>query len=126
MWPSSQHVVKVGGRGRTDVPKSMVEPYVERYPSQLPGGSLEGPLPPGRDEPPATQKLEKPAYDPGSPRPDAEHYDPNKVKLPDHDDAAPARDDAARPPDDAAKPAQDDAAKPAAKPAAKKKPRRPK
>lgn len=85
MWPSNQHVVKVGGRGRTDVPKSMIEPYVDRYPSQLPGGALEGPLPPGPDDAPATHKLEKPAYDPSNPRPDAEHYDPGKVKLPDHD-----------------------------------------
>ena len=83
MWPSNQHVVKVGGRGRSDVPKSMIESYVDRYPSQLPGGALEGPLPPGRDDVPATQKLEKPAYDPSNPRPDAERYDPNKVKLPD-------------------------------------------
>src|SRR6185295_9709683 len=52
MWPSNQHVVKVGGRGRSDVPKSMIELYVDRYPSQLPGGALEGPLPPGRDEVP--------------------------------------------------------------------------
>ena len=112
MWPSSRYVVKVGGRGRKDVPASMVEPYVDRYPSQLPGGSLEGPLPPGRDEPPATHKLDKPAYDPSNPRPDAERYDPNKVKLPDRDQA----------PDADSKPADDsDAAKPAG--AKKKKPR---
>src|SRR5215468_11049541 len=103
MWPSNQHVVKVGGPGRTDVPKSMIEPYVDRYPSQLPGGALEGPLPPGRDELPATQKLEKPAYDPTNPRPDAEHYDPNKVKLPDHDARDADDTEAAKP--DAAKPA---------------------
>jgi len=85
MWPSQLHVVKVGGRGRSDVPKAMVASYVDRYPSQLPGGSLEGPLPPGRDDPPASgRRLDKPAYDPSSPRPDAEHYDPSKVKLPDH------------------------------------------
>src|SRR5688572_29189063 len=35
MWPSNQHVVKVGGRGRTDVPAAMVANYVDRYPSQL-------------------------------------------------------------------------------------------
>src|SRR4051794_41278510 len=87
IWPSSRYVVKVGGRGRKDVPASMVEPYVDRYPSQLPGGSLEGPLPPGRDEPPAIHKLDKPAYDPSNPRLDAERYDPNKVKLPDRDQA---------------------------------------
>jgi hypothetical protein len=96
MWPSNHHVVKIGGRGRRDVPASMVEPYVDRYPSQLPGGALEGPLPPGRDDTPAnSRKLEKPAYDPNSPRPDAEHYDPNKVKLPDQaapDASAPAPD----------------------------------
>src|ERR1041384_5455014 len=98
MWASNQHVVKVGGRGRSDVPKSMIESYVDRYPSQLPGGSLEGPLPPGRDEPPATHKLEKPEYDSTNPRPDAEHYDPNKVKLPDRSEQAPDAD--SKPADD--------------------------
>jgi hypothetical protein len=143
MWPSNQHVVKVGARGRSDVPKAMVEYYVDRYPSQLPGGSLEGPLPPGRDDAPASShKLEKPEYDPNSPRPDAEHYDPSKVKLPeskDHKDSTEAPEDAtgegkASPDDAAAKPAKakpDDTAKPAkakpddaAKPAKPKKPRR--
>jgi len=115
MWPSNQHVVKVGGRGRSDVPKSMIESYVDRYPSQLPGGALEGPLPPGRDEVPATQKLEKPAYDPSNPRPDAEHYDPNKVKLPDRSDQGSDAD---------SKPADDgDAAKAKPADAKKKKPR---
>jgi hypothetical protein len=116
MWPSSRYVVKVGGRGRADVPASMVEPYVDRYPSQLPGGSLEGPLPPGRDEPPATQKLDKPAYDPSSPRPDVEHYDPNKVKLPDRDPGSAAP--------DAAKPADGDAPRPKPTDAKKKKGRK--
>jgi hypothetical protein len=120
IWPSNQHIVKVGGRGRTDVPKSMVASYVDRYPSQLPGGALEGALPPGPDDTPRTQRLEKPQYDPNNPRPDAEHYDPNKVKLPDKD----AQDDAAAAkPDTETKPAKPDDAKPA-KPAAKKKPRR--
>lgn len=118
MWPSSRYVVKVGGRGRTDVPASIVEPYVDRYPSQLPGGSLEGPLPPGRDELPATHEPAKPAYDPSHPRPDAEHYDPNKVKLPDHGD----RSDQGHPaPDADRKPADDDAARPAKPADAKKK-----
>jgi hypothetical protein len=125
LWPSRQHVVKVGGRGRSDVPRAMVENYVERYPSQLPGGALEGPLPPGPgDAPPSSHKLEKPAYDPSNPRPDAEHYDPGKVKLPDASDKDPSGDT-----DDApggAGPADAAAAKPgkpsdAAKP---KKPRR--
>lgn len=81
IWPSNQYVVKVGGRGRTDVPKAMVENYVDRFPSQLPGGALEGALPPGPEDAPKRQ-LQKPEYDPDNPRPDAEHYDPSKVKLP--------------------------------------------
>ncbi|HEX2690670.1 MAG TPA: hypothetical protein VHN14_28835 [Kofleriaceae bacterium] len=94
MWPSNKHVVKVGGRGRSQVPASMVENYVDRYPSQLPGGALEGPLPPGTrgspgsDEGPAKAKVEKPAYDPNNPHPDIDHYDPQKVKLPEHKDDA--------------------------------------
>ena len=100
LWPSKQHVVKVGGRGRSDVPRSMVAPYVDRYPSQLPGGALEGPLPPGPDE--APRKLDKPAYDPVNPRPDAEHYDPANVVLPEHTDPPPATDAAP------ARPATDD------------------
>jgi hypothetical protein len=86
MWPAMQHVVKVGGRGRTDVPRGMVADYAERYPSQLPGGALEGPLPPGRDEDPARSKLPKQEYDPANPRPDIDRYDPSKVKLPDAED----------------------------------------
>jgi hypothetical protein len=136
MWPSKKHVVKVGGRGRSEVPTSMVENYVDRYPSQLPGGSLEGPLPPGSDEAPVrSKKIEKQEYDPNNPRPDIEHYDPSKVKLPDQkddggDDAAPTKAKATKATDDdtgAAKPPKNtDAAKPpkntdAAKP---KKPRR--
>lgn len=95
MWPSNQHVVKVGGRGRSDVPASMVESYVDRYPSQLPGGSLEGPLPAGPEE--APRKIEKPGYDPSNPRPDVDNYDPDKVKLPGKEAEAPA-DEAPRAP----------------------------
>ena len=119
MWPSQKHVVKVGGRGRSDVPASMVANYVERYPSQLPGGALEGALPPGPDEAPA-KKLEKPAYDADNPRPDIDNYDPSKVKLP---TAGEANDGSA-----AAKPADEAPAAAAAKPAgdvpAAKKPRK--
>jgi hypothetical protein len=128
MWPSKLHVVKVGGRGRSEVPRSMVENYVDRYPSQLPGGSLEGPLPPGRDDTPAKSRVEKPDYDANNPHPDVEHYDPNKVKILDHKGDDPGAGSAAKPDaDDAAaqsKPA--DAPKPAdtAKPAKPKKPRR--
>lgn len=115
MWPSNQHVVKVGGRGRTDVPKAMIESYADRYPSQLPGGALEGPLPPGPDDAPK-KSAPKQDYDSTNPQPDIEHYDPSKVKLPDHkdEDAAPAA------PDDGAA-AEEPAPKPKAKPAKKKK-----
>ncbi len=93
MWPAKGHVVKIGGRGRVSVPAAMVESYADRYPSQLPGGSLEGPLPPG----PAHQRplarsisgpdseptpVDKPGYDPDNPRPDIDKYDPKAVKIP--------------------------------------------
>ena len=42
MWAAKKHVVKVGGRGREDVPDAMVASYADRYPSVLPGGALEG------------------------------------------------------------------------------------
>ena len=80
MWAANKHVVKVGGRGRDDVPASVVESYADRYPSQLPGGSLEGPLPPGPDN--AGERPEKQEYDPKNPRPDLDKYDPKKSKLP--------------------------------------------
>jgi len=79
MWPAKKHVVKVGGRGRDSVPDGLVASYADRYPSVLPGGSLEGPLPPGPDDKPA----EKEEYDPNAPRPDLDKYDPKKKKLPD-------------------------------------------
>jgi hypothetical protein len=81
MWAAKRHVVKVGGRGRDNVPGSVVESYADRYPSRLPGGSLEGPLPPGPDN--AGPKPEdKEQYDPNNPQPDLEQYDPKKSKLP--------------------------------------------
>jgi hypothetical protein len=134
MWPSNQHVVKVGGRGRSDVPRAMVEPYVDRYPSQLPGGALEGPLPPGPgDTPASSHKLEKPTYDPANPRPDADHYDPGKVKLPAATDgpggpgAAGGNDQDRKDGDDQAPASAGDAATAApAKPAKPTKPARPK
>jgi len=82
IWPSKNHVVKVGGQGRTEVPKGMVESYGDRFPSKLPGGSLEGPLPPGPDDKPKTGGVEKPAYDPNNPTPNIDNYDPKKVKIP--------------------------------------------
>ncbi|HEY1557592.1 MAG TPA: hypothetical protein VGF94_22320 [Kofleriaceae bacterium] len=80
MWPAARYVVKVGGRGRTDVPKALVASYVDRYPSQLPGGALEGALPAGPEDKPKPNDNEP--YDSTNPRPDLEHYDPSKVKLP--------------------------------------------
>jgi hypothetical protein len=122
MWPSNLYVVKVGGRG-SGVPRSMVESYVDRYPSQLPGGSLEGPLPPGPGRDPTTAPAapaDKPGYDPNNPHPDIEHYDPSKVKIPDRkgDDSAPAPSVNSTDDGDAARPARPaDTARP-------KKPRR--
>jgi hypothetical protein len=80
MWPSGNYVVKVGGQGRDTIPDSMVASYGDRYPSQLPGGALEGPLPAGPETQP--KKEEKDAYDPKNPKPDMDKYDPDKVKIP--------------------------------------------
>lgn len=80
MWPSTTYVVKVGGHGRSNVPSSIVESYGERFPSKLPGGALEGPLPPGPEE--APKKDEREPYDPKNPRPNLDNYDPERVKLP--------------------------------------------
>src|SRR3954471_8589375 len=81
MWPSKTHVVKVGGQGRTSVPGSVVGSYGDRYPSKLPGGSLEGPLPPGPNDKPKIG-APPPKYDPNNPQANPDHYDPNKVKIP--------------------------------------------
>lgn len=80
IWPSKQYVVKVGGRGLDEVPSSMVSLYASRFPSQLPGGSLEGPLPPGPEDAPKADPKEP--YDPNNPHPDLDKYDPKKSKLP--------------------------------------------
>ena len=80
IWAAKQHVIKVGGRGRDSVPDGLVATYADRYPSDVPGGVLEGPLPPGPDDQPAKEKDE---YDPNAPRPDLDKYDPKKSKLPD-------------------------------------------
>ena len=81
MWASAKHVVKVGGRGRENVPEAVVSSYADRYPSAVPGGALEGPLPPGPDN--QVKKEDKEEYDPKNPKPDLEKYDPKKAKLPD-------------------------------------------
>jgi hypothetical protein len=80
LWAATQHVVKVGGRNRADVPSAVVESYAERYPSTLPGGALEGPLPAGPDSEPKPGHQEK--YDESNPKPDMDKYDPKKTKLP--------------------------------------------
>jgi hypothetical protein len=80
MWASDKYVVKVGGRGREDVPKALVASYAKTYPSQLAGGALEGPLPAGPDSKPKDRPKDK--YDPNNPHPDLDKYDPKKVKVP--------------------------------------------
>lgn len=80
IWPSGKYVVKVGGQGRQTIPASVVERYGDRYPSGLPGGALEGALPPGPADRPNPEGKEP--YDPSNPKPDLEHYDPKKVKVP--------------------------------------------
>jgi len=73
LWAAPKHVVKIGGRGRTNVPGDLVKTYGKRYPSQLPGGVLEGPLPAGPDD----KKVDPDApYDPDNPTPDWKGYDP--------------------------------------------------
>jgi len=81
MWAAPKHVVKIGGHGRDNVPEGLVSTYGERYPSQLGGDVLEGPLPPGEDSQPRPEG-EKEPYDPDNPRPDLDKFDPSKVKTP--------------------------------------------
>ncbi len=81
IWPSKMHVVKVGGQGRIGVPSSVVSDYGDRFPSKLPGGALEGPLPPGPEDKPKKGDDKEP-YNPNAPTPNLDHYDPNKVKIP--------------------------------------------
>jgi hypothetical protein len=82
MWPSTKYVVKVGGQGRTSVPSAMVESYGDRFPSKLPGGSLEGPLPPGPETKPKKGEAVEEKYDPANPKANLDNYDPDKVKIP--------------------------------------------
>ena len=87
MWAAKKHVVKVGGRGRDDVPDAMVASYADRYPSVLPGGSLEGPLPAGPDDAEPTKANDEEApYDPNNPKPDLDKYDPKKTEDPGQED----------------------------------------
>ena len=81
LWSAKGSVVKVGGRGRTKLPSSVIEYYGDRYPSTVPAGSLEGPLPAGPDEAKPTDP--DAPYDPNAPTPDWDTYDPGKTKVPD-------------------------------------------
>jgi hypothetical protein len=45
LWGSGRFVVKIGGRGRRDVPPVLVQAYGRAYPSELGAGWLEGSLP---------------------------------------------------------------------------------
>ncbi len=101
MWPSGKYVVKVGGQGRENVPEGVVGSYGDRYPSQLPGGSLEGPLPAGPEEKPKTEP--KDPYDPKNPKPDMEKYDPTKVKIPEKEAPTTESDDKPDPKKDSKK-----------------------
>ena len=58
----------------------MVSSYADRYPSVIPGGALEGPLPAGPDSGPKKEEKEK--YDANNPKPDLDKYDPKKTKIP--------------------------------------------
>jgi len=62
----------------------MVGFYADRFPSSLPGGALDGPLPPGPDDKPKADPKEP--YDPKNPKPDLDKYDPKKAKLPKKDE----------------------------------------
>ena len=81
IWPARGYVVKIGGQGRSNVPDELIDDYGDRFASRLPGGSLEGPLPPGPEELPK-KGTEKEPYDPKNPRPNLDNYDPDKVKIP--------------------------------------------
>jgi hypothetical protein len=120
LWPANKHVIKVGGRGRETVPKAMVESYADRYPSKLPGGALEGALPPGPE--PKIKTDPKAPYDPSNPKPDLDQLDPNKIKIPEKKKVEPASEP---PPTEVAEdPKSEPATEPAPEP--KPKPKRPK
>ncbi|HET6613167.1 MAG TPA: hypothetical protein VFG83_14310 [Kofleriaceae bacterium] len=43
-WTAGRHVVKVGGKGREQVPEAVVEAYLDRYASALAAQALDAPL----------------------------------------------------------------------------------
>lgn len=65
-WPAKKHVIKIGGRGLRSVPESVVQAYVDRYPSKLGARALEGPLPEDPEEP----EVEQEEFDPENPAPE--------------------------------------------------------
>jgi hypothetical protein len=77
MWAAKSYVVKIGGRGRKNLPRDLVEAYGDRYHSRLSSGMLEGPLPPGPEVKPATGSGGE-KYDENNPKPDWENYDSKK------------------------------------------------
>ena len=80
MWAAKQHVVKVGGRGRDDVPEAHGRASTRtRYPSMLPGGALEGPLPPGPDD--SRRKRRKPSTIRTNPQPGSRQVRPEEVEA---------------------------------------------
>ncbi len=81
LWAAPGHVIKIGGYGRIDVPSSLVESYGDRYPSQLSGDVLEGPLPPGEDAKPDAED-EPEEYDADHPRPDWDQDEGEAPKMP--------------------------------------------
>ena len=79
IWPSGNHVIKLGGRGLESVPEGLIEEYGERFPSNLPGGVLEGPLPEGPDSSDEPPKDPKAPYDPNAPTPEWDEYDKDEA-----------------------------------------------
>ena len=61
--------------------EAIVEEYADRYPSKIPGGALEGPLPAGPDNE-GPRPEDKEDYDPANPKADLDKYDSKKTKLP--------------------------------------------
>lgn len=62
-WVAAKHVIKIGGRGVSRVPETLVEAYADRYPSRLKAGALEMEL--GEVE---EKDIETEDYDPDNPK----------------------------------------------------------
>jgi hypothetical protein len=70
MWAAPNHVVKIGGRGRDEIPDDIVEAYAERYPSAIKDGMLEGDI---SDDPAPEIETQDENFDPDNPKPDWDH-----------------------------------------------------